>query len=203
MTKHTKAGRRRKRSHAGRLAPAAARVRSAFRNNGLGVPAWCVGALGLCALAAVVHATTDEALMAPKASQGSREVLLGVLERESERAPADAAPALKRAYADWRQAGSLDAAAAEALRRSYVLEPLGPDATPWRLQFIFNNWSSAPPDVRQLALRELETAFPRHGWALRHLPLQVSDASGRMVAILTFQRLRAEQKRSEALPVSR
>lgn len=175
-----------------------------MERNGVGVLAWIACTMTLCALSgtALDQAAHDPLDLASTVDLAPG-ALVQVLEKEAKQNPADAAPALRRAYTERQTAGRLNKGAVDALRRSYALEPLGPDATAWRLRFVFDNWSDAPRDLQRSALLELETAFPRHGWAMRHLPQSVADPAGRMIANLTFHRLRAEQIRSSAASASR
>ena len=54
------------------------------------------------------------------------------------------------------------AAAREALDRSYVAAPYGPEITAWRLRFAFNQWGRSTPDLRpQFLARLAETAAAR------------------------------------------
>lgn len=122
-----------------------------------------------------------------------RDRLLLSVARAATGAPADAGPQLARVYLETGEKGAFPSTAVEALRRSYQLEPLGPDATQWRLRFIFDHWTVMPSDLRSSAQKELRAAFPRHGWAMRDLPGEVFDPSGRMVATLLFETLRIEQ----------
>ena len=176
------------------LAGAAGLVRAANRRDGLGAAVWVVitiGAVGVGGLAAMSRA--GPALPSGPAEATAIARSLRVVEAEAAAAPADATPHLKRAYLEDLRGRPANAAALNALRRSYALEPLGPDATVWRLRFVFNHWPAMPVDLRQKARIELAAAFPRHGWAMRELPQSVSDPTGRMVAVLMFEQLRRAQ----------
>lgn len=191
--------RRRSRRPVRLLARLAQRVRSARRRDGAGVAVWVViaiGAIGAGGLAAAGRTGAplpSGAIDGPALASALREV-----GRRSVAAPADAAPHLERAYLEALRPGPLDAAALGALRRSYALEPLGPDASAWRLRFIFDHWPAIPADLRRQARAELAAAFPRHGWALRELPQSVSEPTGRMVAVLMFEQLRMAQTREQS-----
>lgn len=169
-------------------------VKAAASRDGWGVPI-----CALCALGAVGFATMALLLTSsPELPRRAVDVqtldgLASKLAWQSRWAPADAGPELSRAYVESLRSPALSETAIAAIRRSYHIEPFGPDATAWRLRFIFEHWTAMPSDVRQSATAELAAAFPRHGWAMRGLPDTVSDPSGRMVATLLFDRMRASQ----------
>lgn len=174
-------------------------IKRAAATNGCGAAAWSGGTILLCILA-LSRLSVFQPLKLPERDLEGRapaveavERALRHVERETQAAPAASGPLLRRAYLESLGARPFDAAAAEAVRRSYAVEPLGPDATAWRLRFVFEHWSAAPADVRASALSELDAAFPRHGWAMRGLPDAVQDPTGRMAARLSFARLRAKQ----------
>lgn len=176
------------------LGDAAGLVRAATRRDGFGAAVWVViaiGAIGAGGLAAISRAGPALPSGAAEATAIARS--LRNVEAEAVAAPADATPHLKRAYLEDLRGRPVNAVALNALRRSYALEPLGPDATVWRLRFVFNHWAAMPTDLRQKARTELAVAFPRHGWAMRELPQSVPDPTGRMVAVLMFEELRRAQ----------
>ena len=74
--------------------------------------------------------------------------------------PARATAWLDLAYAETRKAGALSNAARDALRRSYVFEPLGPDNSGWRVRFAFEHWDELTPDLRDSALAEVRAQWP-------------------------------------------
>ncbi len=168
----------------------------ALKTNGLGVAALsgvtvlaCVFALAQRHAANPVTLPQRDAAGRPPSAAAVEQAMRRVAD-EARAAPADSGPLLRRAYLESLGGKPFKAA---AVRRSYALEPLGPDATAWRLRFVFEHWSDAPPDVRESALDELAAAFPRHGWAMRGLPDTIHDPTGRMAASLSFARLRATQ----------
>lgn len=170
----------------------------AVKTKGVGVVAWSAATMLLCVLALsrplVLQppGLPERGAGGPSSNQAVEQALRRV-EREAWAAPADSGPLLRRAYLESLSARPFDASVAEAVRRSYAVEPLGPDATAWRLRFVFEHWSATPGDVRASALEELGAAFPRHGWAMRGLPDSIQDPTGRMAASLSFARLRAMQ----------
>lgn len=193
--------RRRSRTSKRKVTPILGLVRVAIVRDGVAVGAWVLLALiaiGAAGLAAAVQA--GAALPSRIADAPTFERALASLERERSASLADAGPDLRRAYLEGLRAGPLNAAAIEALRRSYALEPLGPDASAWRLRFVFEHWTDLPHDLRDRARAELTTAFPRHGWAMRELPESIAEPRGRMVAMLMFEQLRLAQARGAASP---
>lgn len=155
---------------------------------------WAAGTLALVATAAFAVADSTPPDLTSRAMEPeTRTALLVRLDAAGRWRPADATVALQQGYVESLRPGPLSRATVEALRKSYVIEPLGPDVSAWRLRFIFDHWSAMPQDLRDRALTELSAAFPRHGWAMRDLSQSITDPAGRMVARLMFDRLRAAQ----------
>lgn len=176
------------------LAAASSGVRAAASRDGWGVPLCAFCALGAAGLAAMTLLRTSPPELPRQALDGpTLDALASKLAWQAQWAPASAGPELSRAYVESLRRPALSEAAIEAIRQSYRIEPFGPDATAWRLRFVFEHWGVLPPDIRDSATAELAAAFPRHGWAMRGLPDTVSDPSGRMVATLLFDRMRALQ----------
>lgn len=61
---------------------------------------------------------------------------------------------LLMAYAYQSQDIALSERVLSALRQSYVIAPFAPDATEWRLAYVYSNWTQMPPDLRSLANAE-------------------------------------------------
>lgn len=79
-----------------------------------------------------------------------------------------------------------------ALRKSYVVGALSPDAHDWRLQYVFSNWSLMPQDLRRLAMAEAEAYTERYAGRefIKDLVPTVSDPNGRLalgMVIVTYQ----------------
>jgi hypothetical protein len=186
--------RHRKSVEAAWLSKAVVAMRTASRRDGVVVPVLVasaiivIGVAGLGAASAAGPSFPDGVVDA-----GTLDDLGRAVRASASAAPADAAPQLALAYAESLTVGPLTQAAIDPIRRSYQLEPLGPDATFWRLGFVFNHWTAMPDDIRRSAKEELRAAFPRHGWAMRGLPDTITDPSGRMVSVLLFEQLRASQ----------
>ena len=177
-------------------------VRAAVRENGIGPAIWILMSFGAIAAGGLTaRELSIPQFASPLAGPDRHAELSRKIDGSARLAPADAAPLLQRAYLERVSAGQANGPALLALRRSYELEPYGPDATVWRLRFTFDHWTTMPVDLRQHAIAELETAFPRHGWAMRSLPMSISDPTGRMAAALTFERLRIAQYQA-AQPVA-
>ncbi len=77
-------------------------------------------------------------------------------------------------------AGSLD-----ALDRSYIAAPYGPEVTAWRLRFALERWSALTPDLRRQARSELLVARATRPRLIRDLEASVADPAGRMAMALT------------------
>ncbi len=123
-----------------------------------------------------------------------RDAALAAAAAETRRNPADATPWLRRAWIEASASAVLTPAANAALLRSYELAPFGPETTLWRLGFIFDHWSSASPEVRDLALHELRVVYRQRGWDIEALARTAVDPTGRMVATLASRRLRAIER---------
>lgn len=107
--------------------------------------------------------------------------------------PADARPLLRLAYIDRLATGRLGPGADLLVKRSYVLEPLGPGATLWRQAFVFNNWTAASPGLRRSALSEMDAVFSHQGWEIQDMAGTIVDPAGRMMAVMASTRLRARE----------
>ncbi len=96
--------------------------------------------------------------------------------------PARADAWLAVAYVERTKAGRFGPKAAEAVDRSYLVGPLDPDVSLWRLEFCFDNWPALSKELKADALRELAAMWSRtdRREALRNLAPQISDASGRL-----------------------
>lgn len=171
-----------------------AQVRKAIERDGVGPCAFVVTSMVLVALGGGSLGQSSLSALGPVVNETQQiESLISELDSKAQAAPAEAMMSLQRAFLESLKPGALNESAINAIRRSYILEPLGPDATVWRLRFVFNHWAAMPQDVRENARAELNAAFPRHGWAMRELPQTVNDPTGRMVATLMFDRLRDSQ----------
>ena len=101
-----------------------------------------------------------------------------------DQAPANATAWLRLAYLDSLQPAGLGQAGRDALVRSYVVAPYGPDDTAWRLRFALEHWTALDPDLRGRAMAELQLAARHNGY--RSLPAQIDDPAGRLAATLTL-----------------
>lgn len=78
------------------------------------------------------------------------------------------------------------AAMLDALDRSYVAAPHGPEVTAWRLQFCLDRWSDLTPELRRQARSELIVASRTRPALVRAVKESVSDPAGRMALSLTI-----------------
>jgi hypothetical protein len=79
-----------------------------------------------------------------------------------------------------READMLD-----ALDRSYVAAPHGPEVTEWRLRFGFDRWARLTPELRRQARVELAVASTTRPQMIERVREAVRDPSGRMAMALT------------------
>lgn len=102
-------------------------------------------------------------------------------------APLTATAWVRKAYIRRQQSDRLDGEALDALERSYLAAPLGPDITRWRLRFMFECWPEVTPSLRARAIAELET-FSRFHKGSYALARSIHDPSGRLAATLTARK---------------
>lgn len=143
------------------------------------------GPAGASGLTSVHEARANAALL-----NGAPDLARAEVETRKALGQSVAAPTswLRLAYIEHQKAGGFSPAVALAVRRSYDAAPYGPDDTPWRLTFLFDNWQAAGPELRKMALDELRLAKAHGGYALRGLPDSISDPDGRLAATLALGR---------------
>lgn len=96
--------------------------------------------------------------------------------------PLDAAAWARLAWVADQQGKSADML--DALDRSYVAAPYGPEITTWRLRFALDRWSRLSPDLRQQVLAELRVAARTRPALVREVHASLSDSTGRMALTL-------------------
>lgn len=101
--------------------------------------------------------------------------------------PMTASAWLRAAYIRKQASGSLDAESLRDLEASYLVAPLGPNVSRWRLRFVFENWQSLTPAIRSAALNELRV-FAAYHTGSRSLADSIENPAGRMAAKLTLRR---------------
>ncbi|WP_029417190.1 hypothetical protein [Brevundimonas bacteroides] len=97
--------------------------------------------------------------------------------------PLDASAWLRLAWIADQE--SQEAEMLDALDRSYVAAPHGPEVTEWRLRFAFDRWARLTPELRRQAREELVVAQvtrPQMTGRVRDL---VRDPAGRLAINLT------------------
>lgn len=94
---------------------------------------------------------------------------------------------VRKAYIRRSQSSGLDTEALDSLEASYRAAPFGPDVTRWRMRFMFENWSSLTPSLRERAVAELEV-FARFHKGSYAFARSIRDPSGRLAATLTARR---------------
>jgi hypothetical protein len=73
----------------------------------------------------------------------------------------------------------------DALDRSYVAAPHGPEITEWRLGFAFDRWGRLTPELRAQVRAELAVAGATRPGLVGRVRLSVVDPAGRMAMALT------------------
>jgi hypothetical protein len=119
-------------------------------------------------------------------------------ERALAQGPTRATAWLDLAYAETLRAGALTNPAREALRRSWIFEPLGPDNSQWRVRFAFEHWSELTPDLRDSALAEARAVWRTGHYAdMTQALSDVRDPAGRLAAVLLFNELSHQAERDQ------
>lgn len=103
-------------------------------------------------------------------------------------APQNASTWCRLAYIQSLRAGRLDAASAQSLRRSYSFAPLEPEVFVWRTEFVFDNWDTAPADVKALALKEVRTFYNMwtHRPKIELMAARITSPSGKLALELVM-----------------
>lgn len=141
--------------------------------------------LALPSLAAGHETAAADALMAPGvdydlATRHNDAVLA--------QAPLSSTALIRRAYIADRKAGHLTPSVVESLQASYRAAPLGPDASTWRLAYVFNHWAQSPPALRAKATDEM-AAYARFNPGAASLARAIASPSGRLAAALIMRRV--------------
>lgn len=74
----------------------------------------------------------------------------------------------------------------EALDKSYVAAPYGPEITAWRLRFAFGMWGRLTPEIRRQALSELSMTAETRPRLIQDVRADVVDPAGRWAIDLTL-----------------
>lgn len=117
---------------------------------------------------------------------------IALAEKTVQAAPGRAENWVLLAYAYQTQDMALSSRVLDALRKSYTVGALSPDAHDWRLQYVFSNWSLMPQDLRRFAMAEAEAYTLRYAGRtyIKDLVPTVSDPNGRLalgMVIVTYQ----------------
>jgi hypothetical protein len=144
----------------------------------------------------------DRAFAQLRGPHGRDRAVLAQAEAETRQAlatsPARADAWLTIAYIEHEKAGGFGPKAADALNRSYLVGPLDPDVSLWRLEFAFDNWPALSKELKGDVLRELSAMWTRtdRRQPLRELVPTITDPSGRLA--LRVQIALAEHADQEA-----
>ena len=95
-------------------------------------------------------------------------------------APMSTSALLRAVYLQTRTGTAPNAASLDALERSYSVAPFGPDASLWRLRFVFDHWSQVTPSLRKQALAELDVLSYHRGRVFK--TEDIVDPQGRFIA---------------------
>ncbi len=109
-------------------------------------------------------------------------------------APARAENWLLLAYAYHTADKKLTPRVIDAIRQSYAVAPLSPDAHDWRLSYIYQNWALLPKDVHQEANAEVLQYLRRDTGRkyIRSLIPQVRDPGARLSLAVNLLQKQAE-----------
>jgi hypothetical protein len=101
--------------------------------------------------------------------------------------PMESSAWLRLAYADRLQHGRLTDEGRHAVEMSYLVLPYAGPGTPWRLQFVLDDWTGVSGQIRQDAMREMQIV-KRDAYPLRLATYKaigkVRNASGQLSAAL-------------------
>lgn len=114
-------------------------------------------------------------------------------------APLSSTALVRKAFIIQQQGAGLDAAALASLESSYQAAPHGPDISRWRMRFMFENWSTLSPGLRERAIRELEVYARFHGGSAAFVRT-IQTPSGRLAATLVSRRAYRQDLRGAPLP---
>lgn len=96
------------------------------------------------------------------------------------------------------QDGYVSARVVDAIRKSYAIAPLSPNAHEWRLAYVYTNWGAMPRDIRLSARNEILTYSTRGAGKayLRRLLAMTVDPDARLgLGLLSFRRQTEDQLR--------
>lgn len=99
-------------------------------------------------------------------------------------APATASAWARLAYIDHVRGGRLSNEGLDYLDRTYEVAPLGPDITPWRVRFAYENWALLTPSLRRKAMEELRTYARYRGQLAHDLVVEIQSPPGRLAAAM-------------------
>lgn len=124
----------------------------------------------------------SESLYAHTLAATNSDTRLKLAEKTRDAAPNRAENWLLLAAARQQKDGGLSARVLEALRQSYTIAPLSPDAHDWRLDYVFSNWHMMPTDLKARAMTEAEAYLTRYAGSvyLRQLVRSLPDREGRL-----------------------
>ena len=146
---------------------------------------------------APVEEVRAQRLLAPPGDHGAPDVTRGraaALAALSQ-GPTRATAWLDLAYAETLKAGFMNGAAQDALRRSWIFEPFGPDDTEWRIRFAFEHWGELAPDLRQSAMAEAWAQWKAGNYHATIAALSnVGDPAGRLAAALLMSQLERQRR---------
>jgi hypothetical protein len=116
-------------------------------------------------------------------------------EKESRRAlalsPLDSSAWTRLAYIDALRRPPLGPQGLDALRKSYVVAPLGPDISRWRVRFALERWAALPADLQAKVEAEIDPLWWRDRDYVEGLPDQVADPAGHLAVRLEILKLHA------------
>lgn len=136
---------------------------------------------------AAAHEARADALLragAPDAAQAEARRAVG-------QGPTRAVDWLQIAYADAVAHGRLGAAGLDALGKSYVFQPMGPEIIQWRLRFALSHWSELTPALRRQVRDETRALWRTNGRAPVEKALRAAPTpQARAVAALMLLQLK-------------
>jgi len=111
-------------------------------------------------------------------------------------APMTASAWGRRAYLEQLRTAKLGDQAQADLDMSYYVAPVGPDISPWRLRFMFENWPALTPALRLKAMNELSN-FAHYHKGSSALAQGIRDPAGRFASELVVNQSYTDDLRNQ------
>lgn len=133
-------------------------------------------------LATVHENRAEQALTSAPLSEANLETARTESLRGLSLSPTNPWGGLRLAYVEHARAGRLGPRGLAALQQSYDVSPYGPQVSPWRITFAFDQWAELTPDLRRQTASELRVVGPHHPHMAQVAVSRITDRQGRLAA---------------------